>query len=237
MNAESGERAVGLPCEGGESLKLFATLRALGYDLVDAQHQFPEERRGWGIHPFSEFRVYVTRYHRRPHGGGVVSGQVARDATALPLCGVGIRVRRGPVLPLPGAQESGGWMSDHWRLALRYSAWLLGVAVLISVVLFFVYGGGHAWSFFYGAGAAVLSFVSTALTISLFAGRSMAAGVMIGAYLGLWPVVPMLVGFAGVYVAENVAATVRVARTRNQPSTKPKAQGSAREAAGRRVGN
>jgi Zn-dependent protease with chaperone function len=146
-------------------------------------------------------------------------------------------------------------VSEHWRLALRHSAWLLGVAVLISAVLYFVYGGGYAWSFFYGSGVAVLSFVSTALTISLFSGRSMAAGVMIGAgsfvvrlafaaavlgipaYLGLWPVVPMLVSFAGVYVAENVAATVRVARTRNEPSAKRKARGSAREEAGRRVGN
>ncbi len=146
-------------------------------------------------------------------------------------------------------------MSDHWRLALRYSVWLLGVAVVISAVLFLVYGGGHAWSFFYGAGAAILSFVSTALTISLFAGRSMAAGVMIGAgsfvvrlafaaavlgipaYLGLWPVVPMLVGFAGVYVAENVAATIRVARTRKNPSAEPGVTGSAREGAGRKVGN
>jgi hypothetical protein len=146
-------------------------------------------------------------------------------------------------------------VSEHWRLALRYSAWLLGVAVLISAVLYFVYGGGYAWSFFYGAGAAVLSFVSTALTISLFSGRSMAAGVMIGAgsfvvrlafaaavlgipaYLGLWPVVPMLVGFAGVYVAENVAAALRVARTRNEPGVGQRAQGAAREKAGRRVGN
>jgi len=72
-------------------------------------------------------------------------------------------------------------MSDHWRLALRYAAWIIVAAVLISAVLFIVSGAGHAWSFLYGAGAAVLSFVSTALTISLFAGRSMAAGVMIGA--------------------------------------------------------
>jgi hypothetical protein len=100
-----------------------------------------------------------------------------------------------------------------------------------------------------------LSFLSTALTISLFAGRSVAAGVMIGAgsfvvrlifaaavlgipaYLGLWPVVPMLAGFAGVYVAENVAAAVRVAKTRNEPSAKLGAPGSPREGAGRRVGN
>jgi F0F1-type ATP synthase assembly protein I len=144
-------------------------------------------------------------------------------------------------------------MSDHWRLALWYAAWLLGLAALISAALFLVYGGVHAWSFLYGAGAAVLSFVSTALTISLFAGRSMAAGVMIGgasfvvrlvfaaavlgipAYLGLWPVVPMLAGFAGVYVAENVVAAVRMSKTRNQSSAKPGA--TSREGAGRRAGN
>jgi len=146
-------------------------------------------------------------------------------------------------------------MSDHWGVALRYAAWILTAAILISAALLLVYGAGHAWSFFYGAGTAVLSFLSTALTISLFAGRSVAAGVMIGAgsfvvrlifaaavlgipaYLGLWPVVPMLAGFAGVYVAENVAAAVRVAKTRNEPSAKPGAAGSPREGAGRRVGN
>jgi hypothetical protein len=140
-------------------------------------------------------------------------------------------------------------MSDHWSLALRYAAWILAGAVLISAVLFLLFGESHAWSFFYGAGAAILSFISTALTISLFAGRSVAAGVLIGAgsfvvrlafaaavlgipaYLGLWPVVPMLVGFAGVYIAENVAAAFRVARSR---SAKP---GSAREGAERRVGS
>jgi hypothetical protein len=146
-------------------------------------------------------------------------------------------------------------MSDHWRVALRYAAWILVAAVVIAAALLLIYGAGHAWSFFYGAGTAILSFLSTALTISLFAGRSMAAGMMIGAgsfvarlifaaavlgipaYLGLWPVVPMLAGFAGVYVAETVAAAVRVAKTRNEPSAKPGAPGSAREGAGRRVGN
>jgi len=130
-------------------------------------------------------------------------------------------------------------MSDHWRLALRYAAWLLGAAVLISVALLFFYGADHAWSFFYGAAAAVLSFVSTALTISLFAGRSMAAGLMIGAgsfvlrlafaaavlgipaYLGLWPVVPMLLGFVGVYVVENSAAALSVAKSKKASRAKP----------------
>ena len=143
-------------------------------------------------------------------------------------------------------------MSDHWRLALRYAAWILAATGVISGLLLLVYETGHAWSFFYGAGMAVVSFVSTAVTISLFAGRSVAAGLVIGAgsfvarlvfaaavlgipaYLGLWPVVPMLAGFAGVYVVENVAATVRVARTRREPSAKP---GATSAQTGRRVGN
>jgi hypothetical protein len=145
-------------------------------------------------------------------------------------------------------------MSDHWRVALRYSAWILAAAVVISGLLLLFSGVEHAWSFFYGAGTAIVSFVSTAITISLFSGRSVAAGVMIGAlsfvvrlafaaavlgipaYLGLWPVIPMLAGFAGVYVAENVAAAIRVARTRNESSAKPGVTGSAREEAGRRAG-
>ena len=144
-------------------------------------------------------------------------------------------------------------MSDHWRVALRYAAWILAAAVVISGMLLLLYGAGHAWSFFYGAGAALLSFVSTALTISLFAGRSVAAGVMIGAgsflvrlafaavvlgipaYFGLWPVVPMLVAFAGVYVAENVAAMFRVARSRKEPA-KLGTGNSAGERVSRRVG-
>jgi hypothetical protein len=145
-------------------------------------------------------------------------------------------------------------MSDHWRLALRYAVWILAAAVVISALLLVFHDTGHAWSFFYGAGMAVVSFVSTAVTISLFAGRSVAAGLVIGAgsfvvrlafaaavlgipaYLGLWPVVPMLAGFAGVYVAENVAAAVKVARTRSQPSAERELTGSAREGTGRRVG-
>lgn len=145
-------------------------------------------------------------------------------------------------------------MSDHWRLALRYAVWILAAAVVISGLLLVFYDTGYAWSFIYGAGMAVVSFVSTAVTISLFAGRSVAAGLAIGAgsfvvrlafaaavlgipaYLGLWPVVPMLAGFAGVYVAENVAAAVKVARSRSQPSAERELTGSAREGTGRGVG-
>ena len=146
-------------------------------------------------------------------------------------------------------------MSDHWRVALRYSAWILAAAVVISGLLVLIYGAAHAWSFFYGAGMAVLSFVSTALTISLFAGRSMAAGVMIGAgsfvarlvfaaavlgipaYLELWPALPMLAAFAGVYVAENVGAALTVARSRNVLRERSASGDGVRKGAGRKVGN
>jgi hypothetical protein len=112
-------------------------------------------------------------------------------------------------------------MSDHWRLALRFSAWVSVGAALVGVGVWSLYGGAHAGSFLFGAGAGLLSFVSTALTVSLLTGRSTVVGMVVGgasfgarcgfaaavlgvpAYLELWPVLPMLGGFAGVYLSEN----------------------------------
>jgi hypothetical protein len=113
-------------------------------------------------------------------------------------------------------------MSTHWRLAVRHAVWVSAGAALAGAVVWFLYGEAYAGAFLYGVGVGIVSFVSTALTVSLLMGRSTAFGVMIGAasflarygfaavalgvpaYLGLWPVVAMLVGFAGVYLAENV---------------------------------
>lgn len=114
-------------------------------------------------------------------------------------------------------------MSAHWRLALRYAAWVSVGAVALGAVVWGLYGVPYAVSFGYGVVVGLICIVSTALTVTLLTGSSTAGGVMIGgasfvgrmgfaagamgipAYLGLWPVVPMLIGFAGVYVAENVA--------------------------------
>ncbi len=114
-------------------------------------------------------------------------------------------------------------MSAHWRLALRYAAWVSAGAAVVGVVLWLLYGPSQAVAFGYGVGVGLISFVSTALTVSLLTGTSTATGVAIGAasfagrlgfaavalgvpaYLGLWPVLAMLAGFAGVYLAENVA--------------------------------
>ena len=114
-------------------------------------------------------------------------------------------------------------MSAHWWLALRYAAWVSVAATVLAAGIWFLTGPSYAWAFGYGVGVGLICFVSTALTVSLITGGSTAAGVTVGAasflarmgfaagalgvpaYLGLWPVVIMLVGFAGVYVAENVA--------------------------------
>jgi hypothetical protein len=92
----------------------------------------------------------------------------------------------------------------------------------VAALLLYLYGLAHAEAFGYGAGIGLVSLLSTALTVSLLWGPSMTIGMMVGAfsfvarcglaagalgipaYLGLWPVLPMLGGFAGVYLVENI---------------------------------
>jgi len=94
--------------------------------------------------------------------------------------------------------------------------------VPVAGLLFYFYGVAHAEAFAYGVGIGLVSLLSTALTVSLLWGPSMSVGMMVGAfsfvarcglaagalgipaYLGLWPVLPMLGGFAGVYLVENI---------------------------------
>jgi hypothetical protein len=94
--------------------------------------------------------------------------------------------------------------------------------VPVAALLLYFYGVAHAEAFAYGVGIGLISLLSTALTVSLLWGPSMTVGMIVGAfsfvarcglaagalgvpaYLGLWPVLPMLGGFAGVYLAENI---------------------------------
>jgi hypothetical protein len=121
-------------------------------------------------------------------------------------------------------------MSDHWRLAVRGAALMVVLAVPVAVAIFFIYGMPHAGAFLYGAATGILSFASTALTASLMPGSTTVHGVMlwagsflarygfvavalgVPAYLSLWPVVAMLGGFAGVYLAENAVLLPGVMR-------------------------
>ena len=113
-------------------------------------------------------------------------------------------------------------MSPHWKLALTYAVAVSTFSALISLVVLLIYGGGHSVALLYGAFVGILSFVSTAFTVSLLTESSTSAGMIIGggsfaarlgfatvalgipAYLNLWPSVIMLAGFAAVYLAENV---------------------------------
>ena len=113
-------------------------------------------------------------------------------------------------------------MGDHWRLAFRCAAWISALMVPVAALLLYLYGVAHAEAFAYGVGIGLVSLISTALTVSLLWGPSMTVGMMVGAlsfvgrsglaagalgvpaYLGLWPVLPMLGGFAGVYLTENI---------------------------------
>lgn len=133
-------------------------------------------------------------------------------------------------------------MSSHWLLALRYSSLVLAVAVVVGGLIWARYGQAHAGAFGYGTTTGLISLLSTAVTVSLLMGRSMAAGIMIGgasfaarygfaaavlgipAYFGLWPVVPMLIGFAGVYLAENVFLLPGVFGMMSNPGARRSAQ-------------
>lgn len=110
----------------------------------------------------------------------------------------------------------------HWRVAFRCALWMLALAAPVAISLFFVYGGASAGAFGYGVGVGLVSFVSTAVTVSLITGTSRAAGVLLGmisfgarygfvavalgvpAYLEIGPVTAMMAGFAGVYFVETV---------------------------------
>ena len=120
-------------------------------------------------------------------------------------------------------------MSAHWRLALWYVAWICVGAAPVGMGVWFLYGAVYAGVFLYGVGMGAVSFLSIAATVSMltapskvwqglgmvfFAARYgfVAAALGIPAFIGLWPLAPMLFGFAAVYVAENVVLLPGVSR-------------------------
>ena len=121
------------------------------------------------------------------------------------------------------------------------------LAVPVAVAVYYLYGAAHAGAFAYGVGTGIVSFVSTALTVSLMPVGSTVHGVMmwagsflvrygfvavalgVPAYLNLWPVVAMLGGFAGVYLAENAVLLPGVMLATSKPG--------ARHGGGPRVGD
>jgi hypothetical protein len=95
--------------------------------------------------------------------------------------------------------------------------------------VWFLYSAVYAGALLYGVVMGAASFVSIAATVSMLTSRSslwqglgmaffaarygfVAGALGIPAYIGLWPLGPMLFGFAGVYVAENVVLLPGVSR-------------------------
>jgi hypothetical protein len=129
-------------------------------------------------------------------------------------------------------------MSGHWRLAVRGAVLMVVLAVPGAAMIFYLYGMVHAGAFIYGVGTGILSFISTALTVSLMPVSSAVHGVVmwagsflarygfvavalgVPAYLSLWPVVAMLGGFAGVYLAENAVLLPGLMREMSDPGAK-----------------
>ncbi len=134
-------------------------------------------------------------------------------------------------------------MSPHWRLALWYAAWICVGAVPVGAVVWSLYGAVPAGALLYGVIMGAASFISIAATVSMFTARSsmwqglgmaffvarygfIAGALGIPAYVGLWPIAPMLFGFAAVYVAENVVLLPGVSRVLG--STRAKRAGDLR---------
>jgi hypothetical protein len=109
------------------------------------------------------------------------------------------------------------------------------LAAIAVAVISYLYDWDSAVAFGYGAGVGLSSFVSTAATVSLLTGRSKVVGVVLGVgtfvaryafvavalgipmYRDLWPALPALGGFAGVYFAETVLLVPWSIRTMSIP--------------------
>jgi hypothetical protein len=129
-------------------------------------------------------------------------------------------------------------MSPHWRIAFRSAAWVSAAALVVATAVWYLSGASQAGAFLYGVAMGLLSFVSMAATVSMLTDRSTPAMMMavagsfgarcvfaavalgIPAYLGLWPVFPMLGGFALVYLAENVVLLPMMPRKVSRPELK-----------------
>lgn len=143
-------------------------------------------------------------------------------------------------------------MGSHWRLAFRCAVWTAVLAVPVTALVWYFYGGSYAGAFAYGVGVGILSFVSTAVTVSWLtrgtrawvvagSGSFMAryafvvAALGVPAYLGWWPLLAMLGGFAGVFLAENVVLVPVALKMAGELGTDYSAGGSAPETEERKV--
>src|SRR4028119_1466614 len=120
---------------GPESLKLFATIWAVGYDSGDAEHRFSTERLRWQLRTFLPCWVRFHAHHRGLHGWRVFARPAAGDVAAILASRGGGRVwgggRRPPSRAHAGrvfARPAAGGVAAI--LASRDAGRVRGVALL-----------------------------------------------------------------------------------------------------------
>ncbi len=115
---------------------------------------------------------------------------------------------------------------------------MAAVALPAAAGIAYYLGALEAWSFLYGVfvGMAMFSSIAFAVTMvfgpttetkrlvgaGIYAGRLVfaAAAIVVPITLGLWPIVPMLCGFVGVYIVENVVLLVVAAKAAGSSSVR-----------------
>ncbi len=116
------------------------------------------------------------------------------------------------------------------KMAFGGAVVMVAVALPAAAAVGYYLGAVESWAFLYGVVVGVAIFSSIAFAVTMLFGpttemkRLVGAGIYVGRLvfaaaamvvpitLGLWPVVPMLCGFVGVYVVENVALLLAAAK-------------------------
>lgn len=123
-------------------------------------------------------------------------------------------------------------------MAIGGAVAMSAVALPAAGAVAYYFGSMEAWSFLYGVfvGMAMFSSIAFAVTMvfgpttemrrlvgaGIYVGRLVfaAAAVLVPITLDLWPVVPMLCGFVGVYVVENVVLLFGAAKVAGRSSVR-----------------
>lgn len=126
-------------------------------------------------------------------------------------------------------------MSQLGGLAARGAIFVVSVSIPAAITIAYYLGGAEALSFVYGVGVGLVVFASIALAVSLilnqkssrnmalgtgiYVGRLMFAGVTMAVpvLLDLLLILPMLVGFLGVYVVENLVLLLGARKLKSGP--------------------
>lgn len=126
-------------------------------------------------------------------------------------------------------------MSQLGRLAAWGAIFMVAVSIPAAITIAYYLGGAEALSFVYGVGVGLVVFASIALAVSLilnqrssrhmalgtgiYVGRLMFAGVAMAVplLLDLLLLLPMVGGFLGVYVVENLVLLLGARKLKSVP--------------------